>query len=447
MATPHSTAAGICWPVLTSPQNAEILAILFQLEQSQWWSPEVLLAHQLRQIHLLIKHAAHRVPFYKDRLQVVANIPTNEFTLEVLQTLPLLTRADIQNVGKALYARAIPKVLGECIRLRTSGSLGQPMVAVCTHFDRLFTRALVLRFHLWHRHDFSAKNVKILSIKKKYAKGPLSWVFCYPTGPAIIYDVTMPASQLLKNLLQEQGPMYLSAHPSSLRGMLEYSCSIKQAPQQLDAVCTFGEVVEDSLRELCQREWGVLIYDFYSSEEIGIMAIECPDAPVYHLQSEHMLVEILNDDNKPCKVGEMGRVVVTQLHNYAMPLIRYDIRDVAEVGAPCSCGRGLPVVRKIMGRVMNLVTLPNGDKLFPNFSPKLMVTIAPIKQYQLVQKDLNHIEVKLVVEKNLTAAQEAKLADYFSTIFRHQLDYHFIYCDDIPQQANGKYAVFRSEVE
>jgi len=105
------------------------------------------------------------------------------------------------------------------------------------------------------------------------------------------------------------------------------------------------------------------------------------------------------------------------------------------------------VINKIFGRVRNLVTLPNSDKLLPVFLPDIMATIAPIKQYQLIQKDLNRIEVKLVVAKDLTAEQEAKLGDHFSKQFRHRFDYHFIYCDDIPQQANGKYEMFRSEVE
>ncbi len=430
-------------------QDAGILAILFQLEQSQWWQPEVLLAHQLRQIHYVIKHAARTVPFYKERLQKVASISPDKFTLEVLQTLPLLTREDIQNADKALYSRAIPKGHGDPVIFSTSGSSGQPMKAWRTPVDVMFARALTIRYHLWHKHNFAAKQVKIKTIQKKRSPFTRSqvaaWAPCYSTGPCIVCDISSPVSHLTKKLLQED-PVYLGVHPSTLQGMIEYSCNIKQIPRQLRAVFTFGEVVEDSLRELCQREWGIAIDDIYSAEEIGIMALQCPSGPAYHIQSEHVFIEILNDENKSCQVGEMGRVVVTQLHNFAMPLIRYDIRDVVEVGAPCGCGRGLAVVNKIFGRVRNLVTLPNGDKLHPVFRSPIMVSIAPIKQFQLIQKDLHCIEVKLVVRKALTAEQEAKLGDYFTEKFHHQFDYHFIYCDAIPQQANGKYEVFRSEV-
>jgi len=445
MAIPRSVLPDICWPSLPSTQDAQMLAILSQLEQSQWWSPEALLAHQLQQIYRLIKYAAETVPFYKNCLQAVAKLPSSEFTLAVFQSLPLLTRADIQRVGKALCGHTIPKGHGKSGLFCTSGSSGQPMQAVRTALDLMFTKTVALRYHLWHKHDFSAKNVSIKTVKKLPTE-PMRWVECYPTGPGLVYDIATPVEQLTKRLCQDD-PAYLRVHPSTLQGMIQYSQRTKQIPRQLKQVCTFGEVVEDSLRELCQEVWGVPITDVYSAEEIGLMALQCPDLPVYHLQSEHVFIEILNDDNKPCQVGEMGRVVVTQLHNFSMPLIRYDIRDTAEVGAPCSCGRGLPVINKIFGRVRNLVTLPNGDKLHPVFSEEKMLAIAPIKQYQLIQKDLNRIEVKLAVAKHLTAVQETKLVEHFSKQFHHRFDYHFIYCDDIVQHPNGKYEVFRSEVE
>ena len=96
----------------------------------------------------------------------------------------------------------------------------------------------------------------------------------------------------------------------------------------------------------------------YSSQEVGYIALECPTGESYHVQAENVLVEVLDDQDRPCSPGDVGRVVVTALHNFATPLLRYDIGDYAEVGAPCPCGRGLPALRRIMGRQRNMALLP-----------------------------------------------------------------------------------------
>src|SRR6185295_14515719 len=99
--------------------------------------------------------------------------------------------------------------------------------------------------------------------------------------------------------------------------------------------------------------WGVGVVDVYSSEECGQIALQCPEHEQYHVQSESVLVEVLDDEGRPCAPGTIGRVVLTTLQNFAMPLIRYDIGDFAEPGPACPCGRALPVLTRIVGRVRN----------------------------------------------------------------------------------------------
>ena len=107
--------------------------------------------------------------------------------------------------------------------------------------------------------------------------------------------------------------------------------------------------------------WGVPLSDMYSGREVGYLALQCPQHDHYHVMSEGNFLEVLGDDGRPCQPGETGRVVVTTLHNYVMPLIRYEIGDFAEVGEPCPCGRGLPVLTRILGRQQNMLTLPTGE--------------------------------------------------------------------------------------
>jgi phenylacetate-CoA ligase len=110
--------------------------------------------------------------------------------------------------------------------------------------------------------------------------------------------------------------------------------------------------------------------DMYTCQEAGYLALQCPDHPHYHVQSENVLLEVVDDQGLPCAPGEVGRVLVTSLNNFATPLIRYEIGDYAEVGAACSCGRGLPVLKRIMGRYRNLLTLPDGTRAGRDWATK-----------------------------------------------------------------------------
>jgi phenylacetate-CoA ligase len=158
------------------------------------------------------------------------------------------------------------------------------------------------------------------------------------------------------------------------------------------------------------------------------------------------LIEVLGDDGTPCSPGEVGRVVITALHNFATPLIRYEIGDYAEVGEACACGRGLPVLKRILGRQRNFLVLPTGEKRFPEARMILMDLAPEIRQFQLVQKTVENIEIKLAVTTPLANSKELQITHHLNEKFGHPFDYQFIYVEDIPRSANGKFEEFKSEV-
>ncbi len=170
--------------------------------------------------------------------------------------------------------------------------------------------------------------------------------------------------------LVRERPDYLLTHPTILDRLLRHSAETGVKPAGLKQVLTLSEILPPGLRDLCHELWGASIRDTYSSREVGYLALQCPEAQHYHLQSETVLVEILDAQGRRCAPGEVGRVVATPLHNVAMPLLRYDLGDYAEVGAEvgaeggtdagdaCRCGRGLAVVRRILGRRQNMLRLP-----------------------------------------------------------------------------------------
>jgi phenylacetate-CoA ligase len=189
------------------------------------------------------------------------------------------------------------------------------------------------------------------------------------------------------------------------------------------------------------------VHDLYSSQELGMMALECPDHPHYHVQSENVLIEVLDDDGRPCEPGRVGRLVATDLHNFAQPMIRYEMGDHAVVGEPCPCGRGLPVLERILGRTRNMVRRPGGGTFWPVIMFSDYAAAAPVRQMQLVQKSLTDVELRAVAVRPMTPDEEAEVTKLVQRDLGHAFNVTFDYVDAIERAANGKYEDFRSEVE
>ena len=163
--------------------------------------------------------------------------------------------------------------------------------------------------------------------------------------------------------------------------------------------------------------------------------------------AESLIVEVLNEDGSACKVGETGRIVITDIHNFATPLVRYDIGDYAEVGELCSCGRGLPTLKRILGRQRNMVIHPDGKRHWPLVGFQQYCQIAPIRQYQLIQRSLDQIEVRLVVDVPINENQQAKLTEVICSALGYPFKLHFIcFSEQIPPRSNGKFEEFVSEI-
>jgi phenylacetate-CoA ligase len=136
--------------------------------------------------------------------------------------------------------------------------------------------------------------------------------------------------------------------PSNLAALAEQARSDNIQLPSLKYLKTMGEVVSPEIRDICREVWGLKVVDIYSCRELNILGLQCPETDHYHVQSERIILEVLDKDGRPCGLGETGRVVLTDLHNYAMPFIRYEIGDFAEVGGDCICGRSLPVLTRVL---------------------------------------------------------------------------------------------------
>ena len=441
---PISALPGIGWPAIPNAVDAAVMALAQQFAASEWWPAEILRRAQFEQARTLVRFAAETVPFYRDRLANFAKLDV--FALaEAWHEIPVLTRADIQGQTEAMSTTALPKGHGPTGQASSSGSTGLPVVVKSTRVTVMFYRAINLRYHRWHGREFHRTCGIIRALRGGREGAGKSWVHGFRTGANHTLDIVRPVAEQL-DWLMERDIAYLLTYPTNLAALLRHSRETGRRPESLVEVSTMSELFDPALRDLCREVWGVPVHDMYSAQELGMMALECPAEPHYHVQAESILLEVLDDDGRPCKPGEVGRLVATDLHNFAQPLIRYALGDHAEAGASCSCGRGLPVLNRILGRTRNQVRLPGGGTFWPVVMFSHYAAAAPLKQMQLVQKSLSDVTLRMVARRALTADEEAEVAKLVRRDLGHPFNVTFEVVDAIERGANGKYEDFRSEV-
>lgn len=454
----NSGITGIDWPPIPRPQAALPLAMLFQLQQTEWLSTEALQQQQRRQLHRVLTHALESVPFYREGWGGAGVKAEAALDPVAWSQMPTLTRRELQFAGEGLHSTALPREHGKVSLHVTGGSTGEPVRVLGTAVTSASWRVFTLRDHLWHRRDFSGKLAAIRFVDSEAARPPAgakaqNWGSAtrglFETGPCSLLHINSTTDEQACWLLQED-PEYLMTYPTVVHALARHFEREGLKLNRLREVRSFGEILEPHVREACRRAWNVPVVDTYSSEEFGYLALQCPEHDCYHIQAENVLLEVLDDDGRACKPGEIGRVVVTGLHNFAMPLIRYEIGDYAEVGEPCACGRGLPVLRRVLGRQRNMFTMPDGRTRWPVVEARdlagVFEDLPPITKFQVVQKTLELLELNLVTLRPLTPKEEEAIRSYVKRGLEYDFDVQFNYVEDIPRTPRGKYEEFRSEV-
>jgi phenylacetate-coenzyme A ligase PaaK-like adenylate-forming protein len=442
----RSVLPGIAWPAVPGQEAAQMLALQFQLERSQWLAPAQLRELQFRQLDVLLRHAHDTVPYYRERWRGRYD-PGRPLTPDAFSGLPVLTRSELQSRFDALKSARIPADHGRVAESRTSGSTGAPVRVLKTGLVQLMWQAIVLREHQWFQRNLGGK---LAAVRQGVADGEADgWGPAtdgtYHTGRSATLSIRTDVDTQLR-WLEAQQPDYLLTYPSNVTELARTSLARGVRIARLREVRTFGEILTPETRKLCRLAWGVPVVDAYSSDEAGYMALQCPEHEHYHVQSENALLEVVDDQGNPCGPGETGKVTVTALHNFAMPLVRYELADYAEVGEACPCGRGLPVLKRIVGRVRNMLVAADGKRYWPTFGSAGLAGLAPVLRQQLVQKTVGTIEVRLVTARPLVPEEEARLRGHILTKLPVPVEIRFSYHEALPRGAGGKFEDFVSEV-
>jgi phenylacetate-CoA ligase len=446
----RSNLPGIAWPPLAVGPVAVLAAYLRQLERTERMSFEELNARQFHQLARVVCHAAEHSPHFAVRLKKAGLTAADLATPQGLARLPLLTRRDIQAARGALFCAKVPEGHEPVSESRTSGSTGEPVVVRRTAITQLDWLAMIMREHLWHGRDFAAPLAAVRANISAYSErddwgSPASLLF--HTGRSAGIPIGTDIARMYE-LIAAFAPGNLLIYPSTLDALVAHMRERGLSLPSLKHVRTIGETLGARIREEAKAQLGVHVSDAYSSQEAGYIAIECPVSGLYHVMAETTIVEVLRDDGSPCALGEVGRVAVTDLHNFATPLIRYDIGDYAELGGACACGRGLPTLARILGRERNLILMPDGSRYWPHTGGRHMRDIAPVAQFQLIQHDLERMEARLVVERALTPGEESAVRERIQKSLKHKFRIDLVYFEGrLPVGANGKFEEFISKAK
>jgi phenylacetate-CoA ligase len=428
--------AGVRWPAMPGTRQTGLLALLFQLESSQWLPEPALRARQTTQWLELLAHARSHCRHYRDRLPADPAAWTD---------VPLLTRHDLQRHFDDLLADAYPQAHGKTFDVTTGGSTGEPVTVRRTELTQLFWEAATLRDHLWHRRDFSGT----MAIVRHFGRPvettrPGHWGGgLFHSGPAWHLPITTDVDTQLR-WLRSVDPHVLLTYPPNLVALMARMRRDAIVLPRLREVRTISGTVTAALREECLATLGVPLTDLYSAQEVGVIGLQCPGSGLLHAQAEHLLVEVLDAQGRPCREGEVGQVVVTDLHNFAMPLIRYALRDWAERGPVCPCGRGLPTLRAVKGRTRNMAFSPDGRQFWPVLGLDRFRQVVPdLRQYQLVQTACDAITVHLVCAPVPANAQLRMLQNVLEEALGYAYRWTWqVQATELPLTGSGKFEEF-----
>lgn len=436
----------MAWPAVVTGKAAELQTLLYQLNSSEYLPYEEIVAAQERQLAELVSYAQQHSPHFKQRLTETGLSASQVSTIAGLKQLNLLTRRMLQANFEDIKCRRLAESHLPAMEVKTSGSSGEPVRVLRTAINQRFWQAYTMREHIWQKRDFGGK-LAVLRANLSFNEAaelpnwgePANLLFA--TGKAYAMPINRNISEQAQ-WLEKINPDYLLVYPNNLAALLDQKIKLPGLKQ----IKTMGETLSVTLRQRAEAELKAKVYDNYSSQELGNIAIQCNESGLYHIMAESLIIEILNSKDEVCQPGEAGRVVATDLHNFATPLIRYDIGDYAEPGPSCICGRGLPTLKRIAGRERNMMVV-NGERRWPLVGFHHYREIAPILQYQLIQKTADMIEVRLVAESGLSKQQEAELTKIIHSALGFKPELNFTYfATEIPRGKNGKFEEFICEL-
>ncbi len=380
--------------------SSTALRYYFQLRRSQWLSPEQIRELQEARLRALIKHAYRHVPYYREMLDRLGIDPDEFRHIEDLQRLPILTKDTVRrNLHFDLMSDSHDK--RQMLPVSTSGSTGEPLTLYAEKTQLEMRWATTLRNQEWTGYRFGDRHVRPWDMR---LGKPRLQALRERLDAVLARRAEFPAIAMDGEGLRRAGA-FVRRHPRSLvqgdAAALQLIGSALTDPPRSGrgpkAVISSEQTLSSELRTSIEKSFQAKVFDRYGSRELGTIAHECDAHGGYHVNAESYIVEIVRD-GRAVRPGERGDVLVTDLSNLCVPLIRYAIGDRAvATDRHCPCGRGLPLIDSVQGRPPAVIVGANG-RVVPGtfFADLLRDDLRVVRQFQVVQSAPGALQLRIV---------------------------------------------------
>ncbi len=419
-----------------------------RLRRTQFDSPEQIQTRQLAELRQMIEHAYETAPFYRKALDRVGLKPTDIRSFEDFRKIPILTKQDIRDQFDDLLSSAYR---GQALHVKkTSGSTGVPLRVMLDDAGMQFKRACTLRADEWSGWRFGQRVAKVWG-NPEYMKlgwrGRLRNLLLDRADYLDTLKMTDESMATYAARLRRHQPGLIFGHAHSVYLLAHFVHRHGPAGIRPSGIITTAMVLHDWQRRVIERVFRCPVTNRYGCEEVSLIACECEKHAGLHVNADCLYVEVLCG-GEPASEGEPGAVVVTDLANRAMPILRYKVGDVAALSSrPCPCGRGLPLLERIEGRESDYVTTESGELISGiSLTENFAMQVSGVAQMQIVQETRTMFRFRIVRAADFGESSLEQMRSLVRERFGANTDYEIEFVDEIPQEPSGKYRFCISRV-
>jgi phenylacetate-CoA ligase len=412
------------------------------------WSKEQLDSWQWQELQKLLKHAFENTTYYRKAWH---NVGVDSYldikSMKDFYQLPVTTKSDIRNH----YQDFVSKLHPNNVKKSTGGSTGQPFTFELDLESNTRREAIMWRGYGWLGAGLGVKTLYLWgadlgnpsqakSFKNKLYHGfyhrKMLNSFAMNKGNMMEYinDINNYKANAIVSYVN---PLYELS-----RYILANNCQVRSP----NAILTGAEQLHDFQREVIEKAFNAPVYNTFGCREFMLIAAECQQEKSLHINNDHLVVEVINENNNQLK-GQSGDIIITDLYNYGMPLIRYANGDKATIEhKPCDCGNPLPIISSVDGRKLDIIKTTSGATIPGELFPHMLKEFSGIERFQVIQKELASITIKLVCNDEFSAKNEQSILDEVNKYSRGDLKINIQKVDDIPLTKTGKHKVTICEV-
>ncbi|MGB3381053.1 MAG: phenylacetate--CoA ligase family protein [Rhodanobacter sp.] len=423
------------------------LAYLADYQRDQWLAPEQIAALQWQRLKRLLEHCEQKVPYYRQRWREAGIAVADIRNLDDYAQLPVLTKADIRQHFDALQAEGWhDRVLTKA----TGGSTGDPLRFGYTRESYERRTAVMWRGYDWAGSRMGRRTLfvwggavgtpnRVQQFKDR--------VYNAAFARRVLNSFGMTEANMAgyADAIDDYRPQVIVGYVGPLVRLAQWLLDTGRRVAAPRSVIGAAESLHEFQREIIERAFGCPAYNTYGCREFMLIASECERREGLHVNADHLVVELQRHPGAP--VTEPGEVVITDLFNYGMPFVRYLNGDVATASDHvCSCGRGLPLLQRVDGRLLDAIRTPAGHLLPGEFFPHMLKDVPGLVRFQVVQRRLDQLELSLVRGPGFDEASLAYIRRELAKVVGDSLQLNVHFVDDIPLTPSGKWRVCISEL-